>query len=81
MMEYGVAIRQAFSSGTAPNILMMTKRIKKTHRAIMRLPVEQREMVIVWHFGEDDERIDAFGSVDREPAKMKNIYKKIGRRV
>jgi hypothetical protein len=81
LIEYGVAIRQAFNLGNTPNILLMTRRIKKTHHAIMHLPIEQREMVIVWHFGDEDERKDAFGSIGREPSKMKNIYKKIGRRV
>lgn len=81
LVEYGVAIRSAFLASSTPNILLMTPRIKKTHRIIMHLPVDQRETVVAWHFGEDRERFKWFGRTDREPSKIGAIYKKIGRKV
>jgi hypothetical protein len=81
MMEYGVNLRKAFQTPSEPNVLMMSPWLKKTHMDIMELEVPQREVILVWHFGDEDERKYAFGSIGREPSKMKNIYKKIGRRV
>lgn len=79
ILEYGVNLRKAFQTPSEPNVLIMSPWIKKTHRDIMDLPVDQRETILVWHFGDEDERYDSFGIVRREPSKMKAIYQKLGR--
>ena len=82
MSEYGQAIRVAFTNAHVPDILATTMRphVRVTHRVIMGLPVDQRESLIVWAFGDDDEVITLFGRKDREPSKIKPIYQKIGRK-
>lgn len=79
MVEYGTNIRKAFHMPSAPNILIMTPGIRLTHREIMELPVSQREKLIVWHFGDDEERKKEFGVIRREPAKIRALYEKLGR--
>ena len=79
MMEYGVNLRKAFQTPSEPNVLMMSPWIKKTHIDIMELEVPQREAILVWHFGDEDERNDMFGGVKREPRKMIPIYERLGR--
>ena len=82
LIEYGQAIRTAFVRPHMPEILMtaMPSYVRVTHRCIMDLPAEQRETMLVWHFGDDDERWEKFGKLHREPHKMIPIYKKIGRK-
>ena len=82
MVEYRQSIRTAFSHSEMPELLMvaMPPYIRVTHRCIMGLPVPQREAVLVWHFGDNDERLNMFGRDDREPSKLNAIYKGIGRR-
>lgn len=80
-MEYGVAIRSAFTEAKTPAVLMMTPRLKKTHRIIMALPIPQRELLISWHFEDDTGRAREFGRSDREPSGLKAIYQKIGRKM
>ena len=82
LIEYGQPIREAFTHAHVPELLMipMPDYVRVAHRYIMELPIEQREVMLVWHFGDDGERNDMFGRSDREPAKMGAIYKKIGRR-
>ena len=79
MMEYGVNLRKAFQTPSEPNVLIMSPWIKMAHLDIMVLPVEQRETIITWHFGDEDERLDAFGDVKKEPGKIVAIYQKLGR--
>lgn len=79
IIEYGVNLRKAFQTSSEPNILIMSPWIAKTHRDIMELPPQQREVLIVWHFGDEDERTDKFGEVKKEPSKVVPIYKKLGR--
>ncbi len=83
MMEYGQPIRVAFTEHKVPDILLMAMPpyVRKAHRAIMELPVHQRECIIVWHFGDDDERLSKFGIVHKEPKRMVGIYRKLGRRL
>lgn len=92
-MEYAVSIRTAFTS-SEPNVPIMSDRVKETHRVIMTLESEevmqrkaksgkpiQREMVLVWHLGDEKARREMFGDIRREPSKLKAIYEKIGRRL
>ena len=79
LIEYGVNLRKAFQTPSEPNVLIMSPWIKMTHRDIMELPVEQREVLIVWHFGNEEERHDKFGDVKKEPGKMIPIYRRLGR--
>lgn len=79
MVEYGVNIRKAFQTPSEPNVLMMSRWLRMTHQDIMDLPVEQRETIITWHFGDEDEREAAFGQLRREPNSIKAIYRKVGR--
>ena len=79
IIEYGTNIRKAFHTPSAPNVLIMSPWISITHRDIMELKPQQRETIVVWHFGDEDERIKAFGGIKREPNKVIPIYKKLGR--
>lgn len=82
LVEYGCSIRQAFSEGTVPNIVKMTPYLKATHRIIMEgLPADQRDDLLLWSLGEDEEIIEAFGVQNREPSSIKALYKKIGRKL
>jgi hypothetical protein len=81
LIEYGQPIRVAFTQAHVPELLMtaMPPYIRQTHQLIMSLPVQQRETLLVWHFGDRDERRDFFGRDDREPSKMTAMYRKMGR--
>ena len=79
MVEYHTNLRKAFQTPSEPNVLIMTPSIKQTHLEIMELPAPQREHILVWHFGDDDERREAYGDTKREPSPMKAIYQKLGR--
>ena len=83
MIEYGQPIRTAFTKSYVPDTLAvpMPDYVRVTHRCIMDdLSVEHRESILVWHFGDDDERWIKFGKLRREPTSLVPIYKKIGRR-
>ena len=82
LIEYGQPIREAFTHAHVPEILMipMPNYVRTTHRCIMELPIEQREVMLVWHFGDENERNGMFWRSDREPRKMIPIYESLGRR-
>ena len=83
MIDYGQPIREAFTHAHVPEILMipMPNYVRTTHRCIMDdLSGSHRETVIVWHFGDEDERWIKFGKLQREPSSLKSVYEKIGRR-
>ena len=82
LIEYQTPIREAFTRAHVPELLMipMPNYVRTAHRCIMELPVEQREIMLVWHFGDEAERNNMFGRSDREPSSMTAIYRKMGRR-
>ena len=82
LMEYHQSIRVAFTTSEMPEILMtvMPPYVRSSHQHIMALPVEQREALVVWHFGDESERRAAFDSSGKEPSRMGAIYRKLGRR-
>lgn len=82
LMDYHQSIRVAFTKPVVPDWLgtQMQPYVRTAHFHIMGLPVEQREALVVWHFGDESERRAAFESNAREPSKMAAIYKKLGRR-
>ena len=82
IVEYQTSIRTAFTSRLEPDIMLtaMPSYLRTTHHVIMDLPIDQREALLVWHFGDDDERRAVFGRTDREPNKMVQIYRIMGRR-
>ena len=82
LIDYQQAIRTAFTGSHVPEYMLtvMPAHIMVTQRIIMNLPVRQREALLVWTFGDDDERLELFGRKDAIPSKIKDVYRKIGRR-
>jgi hypothetical protein len=79
LIEYGCSVRNAFQKPSEPNILIMSPWIKSAHMDIMALEPKYREILIIWHFGDEDERRDRFGNIKREPRSLVPIYKRLGR--
>ncbi len=81
MVDYHTSVRAAFVTPHIPDvmILAMPDYIRSAHYCIMALEPDQREAVIVWNFGDDDERLKLFGSILREPKALTSIYRRIGR--
>ena len=82
LLDYGVSIRAAFVTPNVPDIMLMAmpEYIRTTHYCVMTdMEAEQREAVIVWHFGDEAEKREHFGRINREPKKMTAIYERIAR--
>ena len=82
IVDYQTSIRTAFTARLEPDIMLtaMPSYLRITHHVIMDLPIDQREALLVWHFGDNEERRAVFGRIDREPNKMVQIYRTMGRR-
>jgi len=88
LVDYGQPIHVAFTQYNVPEHLLTISPpyIREIHAKIMDvggpngvLSLDQREAVIVWHFGTSQDCVELFGASRQEPSKIKASYKLIGR--